>query len=419
MSPSEDTETKHASTNSDTNSSWHQLLIIGNGFDLECGLNSSFRDFFSTERESLIPARFLHEGAYLPVWTPGRSEFNSNLTFWDLMLKGQKKGNWCDIEAAILKQILDIDSLFSNFTRIREATSKEMFYDPYYKAGELPSLKFVEFPSLIKGIDAINQYLLLHADTTDISSQKSLSIFLLNELHRLESAFAEFLRKQTWGQTADESASDKKRAETSYEISAKSKLHILLSFALQSDDRRSHTHSILSFNYTGPFDISSNEIGQRVAYTNIHGLCREGEEIIFGIDGKENLVDEIARPFTKTYRLLSLGGPNARDVVRSDTRCIKFYGHSLSDADYSYFQAIFDAVHLYSSDVSLVFFYRCFDEKDPLIHRNEMMNKVINLLTAYGATLENRDHGKNLIHKLLLEGRLSVHEIKFDSQSDN
>ena len=48
-----------------------------------------------------------------------------------------------------------------------------------------------------------------------------------------------------------------------------------------------------------------------------------------------------------------------------------------------------------------------------------MMNKVINLLTAYGATLENRDHGKNLIHKLLLEGRLSVQEIKFDSRSDN
>jgi len=70
-------------------------------------------------------------------------------------------------------------------------------------------------------------------------------------------------------------------------------------------------------------------------------------------------------------------------------------------------------------DVSLVFFYRCFDEKGPLIHRTEMMKKVISLLTAYGATLENRDHGKNLIHKLLLEGRLSVEEIRFDSQSDN
>ena len=402
MSPSEDTGTNHASTNSDTNSSWHQLLIIGNGFDLECGLNSTFRDFFSTERESLIPARFLHEDAYLPILRPLRSEFNSNLTFWDLILKGQKKGNWCDIEAAILKQVLDIDSLLSNLTSTHESNSKGIVHYTY---------------SSLNLFEAIYQHLLLHDSMTAISSKKSLSLFLLNELHRLESAFAEFLRKQAWGETADKYASNEERAETSYETYAKAKLHVLLSFALQSDDRRAHTYSILSFNYTGPFDISSNEIGQRIAYTNIHGLCREGEEIIFGIDGKENLFDEIARPFTKTYRLLSLGGPNTRDVVRPDTRCIKFYGHSLSDADYSYFQAIFDAVHLYSSDVSLVFFYRCFDEKDPLIHRSEMMNKVINLLTAYGATLENKDHGKNLVHKLLLEGRLSVQEIGFDSQS--
>ena len=48
-----------------------------------------------------------------------------------------------------------------------------------------------------------------------------------------------------------------------------------------------------------------------------------------------------------------------------------------------------------------------------------MMNKIVSLLTAYGATLENKDDGKNPIRKLLLEGRLSVEEIRFDSQSDN
>lgn len=404
MSLSVDTETKQPTAKGDTKTSWHQLLIIGNGFDLECGLNSSFRDFFSTEREPLIPARFLHEDDYYDTWKESAS--NSNLTLWDFILKGRKKGNWCDIEAAILKQISDIDSISLNLTRIDDVKSEQFTIYGRYDHRALQSFHIFY---------DIHEYLSLHDNMTAISSKESLSLFLLNELHRLESAFAEFLRKQTWGQTADEYASDKKRAEISYETSAKAKLHILLSFALQPDDRRSCTYSILSFNYTGPFNISSNEIGQSVAYTNIHGLCHEGEEIIFGIDGKEHLVDEIARPFTKTYRLLGLGGPKAQDVVRSDTQCIKFYGHSLSDADYSYFQAIFDAVHLYSSDVSLVFFYRCFDEKDPLIHRSEMMNKVINLLTAYGVTLENKDHGKNLIHKLLLEGRLSVQEIKFDS----
>ena len=36
------------------------------------------------------------------------------------------------------------------------------------------------------------------------------------------------------------------------------------------------------------------------------------------------------------------------------------------------------------------------------------MQKAIRLLAAYGNTLDNKDHGKNLIHKLLIEGRLSV-----------
>ena len=407
MSPSEDTETKQASTNSDTSSSWHQLLIIGNGFDLECGLNSTYEDFFSTERESLIPARFLYEGAYYPTWKESAS--NPNLTLWDLILKEQRKESWYDIEAAILKQVLNINETLLTLTSIDNFLSKKDDQLDHYDIDYLHSFGLLY---------DIHEYIFLRHDGTIFSSKKTLSIFMLNQLNKLESAFAEYLHEQTSRKPLPESGTNEHQVVSSYEDAVKNKLRTLLSFGIQEDKYRAQTYPILSFNYTGPFDISSNEIGQSVAYTNIHGLCREGEEIIFGIDGKETLVDEITRPFTKTYRLLSLGGPKARDVVRSDTQCIKFYGHSLSGADYSYFQAIFDAVHLYSSDVSLVFFYRCFDERDPLIHRSEMMDKVINLLTAYGTTLENKDHGKNLIHKLLLEGRLTVQEINFPTQSD-
>ena len=40
--------------------------------------------------------------------------------------------------------------------------------------------------------------------------------------------------------------------------------------------------------------------------------------------------------------------------------------------------------------------------------KKDVMSKAIALLTAYGATLDNKDHGTNLIHKLLIEGRLVV-----------
>lgn len=40
-----------------------------------------------------------------------------------------------------------------------------------------------------------------------------------------------------------------------------------------------------------------------------------------------------------------------------------------------------------------------------------MNHKVAGLLSTYGSTLDNKDHGKNLMHKLLIEGRLSVKTI--------
>ena len=42
----------------------------------------------------------------------------------------------------------------------------------------------------------------------------------------------------------------------------------------------------------------------------------------------------------------------------AEPRRIKFYGHSLGEADYSYFQAIFDSVKLYEGDTRLVFYFR-------------------------------------------------------------
>ena len=391
MSPSEDTETKQASTNSDTNSSWHQLLIIGNGFDLECGLRSRFIDFFSSRIKT--PQRDSSVDDNDVVRTPEElvSEFP---TIWDLILRNNQDANWFDIEKTIE---MWVSGNTPEVTKISDWCNPWRYTDyPADKDDEI-------IASYCKGrLSKFDEY---------ISEDSVLALFV-DDLHLLEQQFASYLREQTY------SSKPVGEQNANYHQTACGNLQTLLSESLPSSPEQLLSYSVLSFNYTGPFDISSNEIGQRVAYTNIHGLCREDEEIIFGIDGKEKLINTITRPFTKTYRLLGLGGPKAQDVVRSDTQCIKFYGHSLSGADYSYFQAIFDAVHLYSSDVSLIFFYRSFDERDPLIHRGEMMDKVINLLTAYGTTLENKDHGKNLIHKLLLEGRLKVQEINFPTQSD-
>lgn len=120
----------------------------------------------------------------------------------------------------------------------------------------------------------------------------------------------------------------------------------------------------------------------------------------------------------QTYRLLSRSNfgisqifytDSAHSVKDTSTDVIKFYGHSLSSADYSYFQAIFDGVNLYESHTRLVFYYRPWkDAAGNLIPKNvaknDMGRKVTNLLSVYGRTMDNQDHGNNLIHKLLIVG---------------
>lgn len=171
---------------------------------------------------------------------------------------------------------------------------------------------------------------------------------------------------------------------------------------------------ILNFNYTALFDIL--EVESPCYYNNVHGklcddICANGcdkSNIIFGID--DNLIQSQGasselRLFSKTYRkmlsadkYLTVLPPNENKPI-----AIKFYGHSLSEADYSYFQSIFDYYDLYgNSNVSLNFYYsKGFENYDA----------VYKLISEYGKSLTNREQGKNLIHKLLLENRLNIIEI--------
>ena len=74
-----------------------------------------------------------------------------------------------------------------------------------------------------------------------------------------------------------------------------------------------------------------------------------------------------------------------------------------SEADYSYFQSIFDYYNLYSnSNISLNFYYSEGYEQTDAIYR---------LINIYGKSLSNKEQGKNLIHKLLLENRLNIIKI--------
>ena len=111
--------------------------------------------------------------------------------------------------------------------------------------------------------------------------------------------------------------------------------------------------------------------------------------------------------FTKSYRILE-NKLNSRVSISSDIKNILFYGHGLGEADYSYFQSIFDTVDLYHGDAKLIFYWTQFGDQDQYIVQVE---NVVRLIEKYGQTFTNKDHGRNLFTKLLLENRIIFVEI--------
>lgn len=114
-----------------------------------------------------------------------------------------------------------------------------------------------------------------------------------------------------------------------------------------------------------------------------------------------------AQPFGHYLRLpADMSGRRLFDPLYNgeNISSIKFYGHSLGTADYSYFQAIFDQIDLYGGNTTLYFLHAPSYPIDP-----ETVSQLIN---RYASGLIPESHGRNLLHKLLLEDRLKIAEIQ-------
>ena len=380
---------------------WHQLIIIGNGFDLECGLPSTYKDFFEP-RSHLLTEADASAKAGGTSW--GTALRNAGVTVWELILQSNVEDYWYGIETAIKEWVVPhdsdngakIDHVKDILDGLRRDNDNSLCPETSEDSCELVSL-VVQY---IK--DTHTQ------EELDSWTEREVYAYMLEELHNLEREFSAHLQKKV-----DES--------TDYKYKAISLTGNLLNDERPKDSEKyDEEESVLSLNYTRPF---GNNLGREPGVnilSNVHGSLDKGN-IVFGIDGSDCMGLDGVLEFTKTYRLMALGSPDMSKVVHgsgtgingASTNRIKFYGHSLADPDYSYFQAIFDTVGLYDGDTRLVFYFRPHEKGDGTVctedeARESEMKKAIKLLTAYGKTMGNADHGKNLIHKLQLEGRLSV-----------
>lgn len=401
------------------------LIILGNGFDLHNGLKSSFQDFFNNRKENLSKVyEFAEEiGAdskniervgngldadeiKLNIVGLTALKINSNLNFdpyanyekyeristdkinfWDfylILLKNDNK-NWFDIES-------QIELFFTGDILGREVLKTSRFDDisnyiekfrnsTLSRHNNLENFYSFDFMTQVMAFVLVNIF--------DYDVHQPLTSFLVEQLYHFEETLKVYLGKQAKNEDYLDQAKD-----------------CINQLGGQEE------FNVLNFNYT---QVLLNDSVQTIE-RNVHGSLAEDGHPIMGIDSNEVSTGKPYFAFTKTYRIMALANGETKKILPFQLDRIVFYGHSLSKADYSYFQSIFDYYSIYDSDVELEFYYSVYSDKTKIEVENEQYDRISKLLEAYGKTIPN--HGKNLLHKLLLGNRISIKELHDEGQQN-
>ena len=331
------------------------LFIIGNGFDLCLGLKTTYNDFF---KSSLVQEEYSKYGKGERI----------NLFLAYLFEAKPIDPYWYQIEEKIEQYVKNLNDT-SYLASLRN--------DSKSKIGKL--LAYILQEEYKVQIDKIN--IILFAELKKF--EKIFGNYIINE----EKKILEFNSNYNYVVHAEKETIEKIQEIILYGI----------------DFSSNNTLSLINFNYTNFIDFClMKSTNFKLNDMNIHG---DVEEPIFGIDSNYNNDPNLVN-FTKTSRVL--GSWTIHDQWKLPEPKylynINFFGHSLSKADYSYFQSIFDYYNIYDSNIQLNFFY---NENYDTTGTSQQTN-VMNLMREYGRTLDNKDKGKNLLHKMLLENRIHL-----------
>lgn len=439
-----------------------QILIIGNGFDLACHLETSYNDFFKWRFEQLfgninkldiknkirdLTKNFDCELHY-PKSKNGELENNlaecfgnkinlSTITVWDyIFLFGddffeETNGDvqWQDIEKMIYNVItVALDNNFDKNHLIDHISSLNL--NLTFKGENKDNIK-IQFYKYIK-------YFFIKRLC---EPKKDTAYNALLSLNKFENIFSQFILEE-------------ERDKVDYKKNAQELLMKL--YNLANNDFKGiisnglDTCNVLSFNYTlratdkleiSVIDREGHERGELCPWTNIHGIVANENDIdkyirndkmhisplnkpeigiptpIFGIDNhdilKDNKENDLRMIFTKSFRTIDSYVNNIWrrrfNLLKRQIDVITIYGHSLGKADYSYFETIFDSSNLYDSSTCLQVYYYAEKNRpeENLLEKRRIEAALINLLTDYGKTLSN-GHGENIVNKMVLENRIEV-----------
>lgn len=377
-------------------------LVIGNGYDLHCGLKSSYADFFMRdvgkndyfnkwldEFEGKISLNdFDAEQSKEDVWV----EFKNidKLNIWDLFFyiktkianqNNKKVWLWCDIETVMYNSLKSYDSREGNtnlFTweYVYKVVNKEMqanfdCFEVYVMA------KVILKKRNMKGFKNIDEFY----------------YYILDELNQFEKEFGMFIDKKRYSYYY----SSFKVTNSDFENRSKMTLQKLCNV--------DNLVSIDSFNYD---DIANDDLNKI-----LHNINGNLENPIFGIDSNLCRASDPRFIFTKTNRRMELEMINfecQKDIAFDN---VIVYGHSLSSNDYSYFFPLLDKLEMtnFLSNKKIIFGFSVYDrEKETEIKRKNRLN-IQKLFEAY-ANYKGLKDVNRLLDSLTTQNRVLTYEIR-------
>ena len=374
----------------------NSLYILGNGFVLYMGMKTRYNDFFKEKGYSSIRKKLREkldkerEDFQINILLKETGQFTKKISDLPQKLK--------DLEESVFKIIEKVENLFLLYLimsddKLVDWKDVEKQIKPYieYTKKVLNNIQKSAEEIAYKNLKNNKNELELFIFRKFIDKKVDVNIknMELKELNKFEKEFGEYIRK----------LEKPLRQEIPDDFGNK----IIKIFNKPKNELKESNINVLTFNYT---DYLKEYFG---VYINIHGTA---DNPIFGIDFKSINENQQYIYFTKTSRVLEANIEKEKItsplLYIGETRKIVFFGHSLAEADYSYFQSIFDYYDIYNSGIELKFlYYNYSDEAKDNIHTS-----VMNLINTYGKSLDNKDKGSNLLHKLLLESRIKIVEIK-------
>lgn len=399
-----------------------ELLVLGNGFDVACGLKSNYTDFYNDrylEIDKVTEKRIFKEINEILNKNIEDIEDVSLLydeeikvSFWDFIFCQERLSgkNWTDVEEVLADKINYFSDLYIVFDDPNNDVHISKSHDTDISAIEISDFNPTTTMNMITSeFRKLAKIFLIfikvrYSNIKVTSSQADISNILLKELILFEENFQIYLSNEVKNNT-----NYLQKFSVLYN-------HLTKINIGQYEKPVDYELYVLSFNYT-TFE-GDNFAFSFVTYNNVHGQLSMKDNI-FGIDITRDkhrdsyMIDErFEDEFLKTYRTLSL--PNRERFYNNQVKVIRFYGHSLAQADYVYFKVIFDALDLFNGDIQLLFFYSNYKDANGVIV-NEKVNqikRVRNLLLKYEESLGLVNLYKGYIFdKLRTQGRITFIDV--------